>query len=395
LKEDEKCIKDVEWKEVECKGENLAGEIKFRNKSKNLSFIGISKGIVFILIATFSGAISGSYIANKKYSELKTQRNNTSVFQGNKISNNYTSKPENSSQNSIAMVAESVSQSVIEIIDKDSNDEQLSSTSGIIFKSDGYIVTNYHVLQDANKYSVKLSSKTLPAKIIGYDLLTDLAVLKINAKNLPAATFGDSSKVQLGDCVVAVGNPDGNTTTGIVSSTNKKIRNQNDLIGSDTTYDVIQTDAIINQGNSGGALCNLNGEVIGINSLGVNPRNKGDGVSFAISTNEARSIINSIIKSGHVVRPYLGIQTEDYESDDKTQTKGVIVKAIIKDTKAEKSGIEVNDIIVEFDGVNLYSTDELEEILEKHKANDSIPLKVMRNGKLIKCSVVLSERPDN
>jgi serine protease Do len=393
LKEDENTIKDVEWKDVECKQEHFTGGIKFRSKSKNLGFARISKGLVFILIAVFSGGIAGSYVAGEKYSQLETEKNNASVFQGNKISNDYTS----TSENAIANVAGSVSQSVIEIT-SEGNDGNgyVSSGSGIIFKSDGYILTNYHIVSGDDKYFVKLSSsKTLPATMVGYDVVTDLAVLKVKAQNLPAATFGDSSNVQLGDYVVAVGNPQGNTTAGIVSSTNKKISNRDELTGASKTYGAIQTDAPINEGNSGGALCNLNGEVIGVNSLNINGRNKGAGVWFAVSINEAKSIISSILNKGHTARPYLGIQMEDYKANDKSKIKGVLVKDIILGTKAVKSGIEVNDIIVQFDGVKLYSTEELGEILENHKVGDSIPLKIIRAGKLTKCNITLSESPSN
>ncbi len=392
MKEDEKSIRDVEWEEVEHKKCESGGEIKFRKKNRKTIFIKISKGIVFILVAAFSGGISGAYIADKKYSQFEKENKNKSVLQGNSISKNYAS----TTSNSIAEIAQSVSQSVVKISNANDNADSNSSNtgSGIIFRSDGYIVTNYNLLQNTDKYFVTLSNVTKPlrARLIGYDTLTDLAILKVDRKNLQAVVFGDSSTVQLGDPVVAIGSPFGYTTTGIISSTNRKLQDM--ITGASTPYNVLQTDAPINLGNNGGALCNMNGEVIGIINLKITENDNESGMGVAISINDAKAIISSIVQNGHVLRPSLGIDSVDYITGDNQNPNGVLVKDIIAGTQAVKSGIKPNDIIVQFDSVKLVSTGELQDILETHKVGDSVPIRVLRNGKEIRLNIILSELPN-
>lgn len=400
MKDDSRIVKDVEWHEIETKKDDLGGKIKFRKKNHNHIFVKICKGIIFVLIAALSGGITGGYISSKKYNNA-IENNNSSFFQSNKTSTGVN----NISQNPITRVAETVSQSVVGI--NNSNDNTLNgennySGSGIIFKSDGYIVTNYHVIKGTSKHLVKLSngknSKPFNATVVGYDAMSDLAVIKVDAPNLPAAVFGDSSKVQVGDTAIAIGNPSGNefsgsVTAGIISAVNRKIGIQDPSTGVTTTYNLLQTDAAINQGNSGGALCNESGEVIGINSFKIGADENVEGMGFAISINDAKKIINSIIKNGRVIRPYLGsINLEDYVSEDK-KTKGVIVKQVKDDIGAQESGIKANDIIVEFDSVKIQSKNELQDIVNRHKVGDSVPCKVLRNGKIIRFNIKLSERP--
>lgn len=401
MKDDDKIIKDVEWHEIEAKEDNLGGKIKFRKKSQKFNFGKIYKGVVFVVIAALSGGITGGYISNKIYNNDEIKSNNASFFQGNKVSKNVNG----SSKNPITRVAETVSQCVVGI--NNSNDGVLGSEnstysgSGIIFKADGYIVTNYHVIKGTNKHLVKLSnskdSKPLNAKVIGYDAMSDLAVIKVDADNLPTAVLGDSSKVQVGDTAIAIGNPlgdefSGSVTAGIISAINREIRIQDPSTGITTTYKVLQTDAAINPGNSGGALCNEDGEVIGINSLKIGSNENVEGMGFAISINEAKKIINSIMKNGRVIRPYLGVYLEDYISSDKS-VEGVLVKQVIDNTGAQEAGIKANDIIIEFDSVKLQSKNELQDIMDRHKVGDSVPCKVLRDGKVLRYNIKLSERP--
>ena len=396
MKEDESGVTDVKWEAVEQKQDESGGKIKFRKKDRKTMFVKISKGIVFILVAVFSGGISAAYITGKEYSQLKNENSNKSVVQGNNISQNYVGNYADNSQNSIAKVAQAASQSVVEISDTNTNGADSSSNtgSGIIFRSDGYIVTNYHLIQGADKHFVWLSNVTQPllAKVIGFDVLTDLAVLKVDRKNLQAVVFGDASKVQLGDYVVAIGSQFGDTTHGIISSPNK--RPQYPIMGSGGKFNVLQTDATINSGNNGGALCDMNGEVIGINNLKITEAYNEDGTGTAVSINDAKVVINAIMKNGHVSRPFLGIQSQDYIPENGKNSSGVMVKDIISGTQAVKSGIKAKDIIVEFDSVKIESTEGLQEILEKHKVGDSVPTKIIRNGKEIKINIVLSELPD-
>lgn len=399
MKDDNRVIKEVEWHEIKTKEEDFGGKIKFRKKNHKYIFLKICKGMIFVLIAAFSGGITGGYIASKTYNnEIKD--NNSSSFQSDNSSKNI-----NSNINPITRVAGTVSQCVVGITNSNDSilgdDSNSYSGSGIIFKSDGYIVTNYHVIKGTNRHLVKLSngkdSKPLNASVVGYDAMSDLAVLKVDSANLPAAVFGDSSKVQVGDTAIAIGNPlgeefSGSVTAGIISAVNRKIRIQDSSTGITTTYNVFQTDAAINPGNSGGALCNEDGEVIGINSLKIGSDENVEGMGFAISINEAKKIINSIMKNGRVIRPYLGIQLENYVSEDK-KIKGVLVKEVKDNTGAAKAGIKTNDVILEFDSVKLESKSELQDIMDKHKAGDIVPCKVYRNEKVIRLNVKLSERP--
>lgn len=399
MKDDSRIVKDVEWHEIETKKDDFGGKIKFRKKNHNRVFVKICKGVIFVLIAALSGGITGGYISSKKYNSA-IENNNSSFFQSNKASTGVN----NISQNPITRVAETVSQSVVGI--NNSNDNTLNgensySGSGIIFKSDGYIVTNYHVIKGTSKHLVKLSngknSKPFNATVVGYDAMSDLAVIKVDAPNLPAAVFGDSSKVQVGDTAIAIGNPLGNefsgsVTAGIISAVNREIGIQDSSTGVTTTYNLLQTDAAINQGNSGGALCNESGEVIGINSFKIGADENVEGMGFAISINDAKKIINSIIKNGRVIRPDLGIIPEDYVSEDR-KIKGVLVKQVKNDAGAQESGIKANDIIVEFDSVKIQSKNELQDIVNRHRVGDSVPCKVLRQGKIIRFNVKLLERP--
>lgn len=394
MKENESGIKDVKWEAVGQRRDEAGGKIKFRKKDRKTMFVKISKGIVFILVAAFSGGISAAYITGIKYSQLKNENSNKTILQGNSVSNNYGGNYVSNSQNSIAKVAQTASQSVVQISNNASEvDNGSNPGSGIIFKSDGYIVTNYDLIKDSDKLFVRLSNvtKPLPAKVVGFDALTDLAILKIDRKNLQTVLFGDSDNVQLGDYVVAIGSQLGDTTTGIISSTNRKLQDPN--TGTSATFNVLQTDATINLGNNGGALCNMNGEVIGINNLKITEGGDSNGVGYAISINDAKGIIDAIMKNGHVSRPSLGIHSENYVADNSENSSGVTVNDIIAGTQAVKSGIKAKDIIVQFDGVKIESTEGLQEMLERHKVGDSVPIKVIRDGKEIRLNIVLSERP--
>lgn len=402
MKENNKIIKDVDWQEIESKEENLGGKIKFRKKSEKFSLLKIYKGIVFVLIAAISGGITGGYISIKLYNN-EMENNNLSFFQSNNPSKNDRTNP----KNAITKVAEVVGQCVVGINNNNDNssgsEENSYSGSGIIFKSDGYIVTNYHVIKDTSNHLVKLSngnnSKPLNAKVIGFDAMSDIAVIKVDATNLPTAVLGDSSKVQVGDTAIAIGNTlgdefSGSVTAGIISAVNREIPIQDSSTGVTTTYKVLQTDAAINPGNSGGALCNEDGEVIGINSLKIGANDNVEGVGFAISINEAKKVIDSIMKNGRVIRAYLGVYLQDYVSPDKS-VKGVLVTHVAENTGAEEAGIKANDVIIEFDSVKLQSKNELQDLMGRHKVGDSVPCKVLRNGKVLRYNIKLSERPNS
>ena len=261
------------------------------------------------------------------------------------------------------------------------------SGSGIIITTDGYIVTNQHVIEDASEVEIVLNTgKTYTAEIIGQDSKTDLAVLKITPdkdEQLTQAVLGDSTTVQVGELAVAIGNPmgmefSGSVTAGIVSAVNRTMSIEN------RTYNLIQTDAAINSGNSGGALINQYGEVIGINSVKLSTTGV-EGMGFAIAISEAKPIIDDLMQSGYVTgRPYVGIGIAETRY-------GLFITSIEENSGAEKAGLQVNDMILEVDGQEVSSTSEINEIRDKKKPGDKLKFKVLRERNTMEVSVELSE----
>lgn len=384
-------IKEVSWEDI---NENKCGEIKFIKKKNPLKKF--FRLVSFVLIAVLSGAITSNYIIEKKYSELFGNNSKNTDTAKNNI--NLEDAKISSFSDEIAKVAEKVGPTVVGIV-KTSKGSNLgipdkSSGSGIIFDTNGYIVTNYHVIQDAENILVKLANGVnyINAKLIGSDPTSDLAVVKIDAKNLPTAKFGDSSKVRVGDLAIAIGNPlgeelAGTVTAGIISARNRKIQYGGSI------YKVLQTDAAINPGNSGGALCNSSGEVIGINSLKLTDSQFQDveGIGFAISINEANGIMQEIMKYGRVARPRLGIYGRNAILEDSNEVKGVYVSEVIKDSGAEKAGVTPGDIIVELDGKSITQFEDITEIIEKHKIGDAVSSKIWRKGKNINVKITLTD----
>lgn len=281
-----------------------------------------------------------------------------------------------------------------------------ASGSGIIISKDGYILTNNHIVStssnstyyqvsDANKVIVYLYNDTTPyeAKIIGKDAQTDLAVIKIEKNDLSAATLGNSDSVKVGEFSMAVGNPLGmqsSITCGVISALNREITDSDGI-----QYKLIQTDAAINSGNSGGALVNSKGEVIGINTMKIS----GDGVEgigFAIPISSTTNICEQLIQDGKVKRPYIGISGIDL--DEKTAkanklVQGIYVKSVEDFSAAQKADIRNGDVIIEADGKKVMTMDELNNIKNTHKIGDTITLKINRNGKEISINLILGETP--
>lgn len=388
-------IQDVKWKNVE-EDEVPPGGIKFKcnNKRKNISKA--VKVLIFIFIASLSGGITGGYVAQGIASKTYTYNSGTSSINQTSNTSSSTSST-NAVKNSVTKVAETVGPAVVGIVSSYQNSRVASegaTGSGIIVDSNGYIVTNNHVISGATSISVKLSSgKTLPARIIGTDPRSDLAVIKVEATNLPTAKFGDSSKVKVGDIAIAIGNPfgeefSGSVTAGIISALNRKIQYEGAI------YKVLQTDAAINPGNSGGALCNEAGEVIGINSLKFGAAENAEGMGFAISINEAKGIIQSLMSSGKVARPYLGIYGVSAVAGSNS-VQGAYVKEVVEGSGADKAGVKPTDIIIEIDGTKVDAFEDLTEILDKHKIGDTVSCKIWRGGKAVSLNITLSEMTNN
>lgn len=389
-------VKEVSWEQVsnELGGHEMA-EIKFRKNRKPRRIGGFFKGIAFVLIAALSGGATSYYVVNQKTENIYTPNDQTSIQNlGQPV------KTAEIPTSAVGRVAQGVGPAVVGITNQvEGARKQLITQgmgSGIIFDSRGYIVTNNHVVEGGNKFTVKLSSgKELPAKLVGTDSRTDLAVIKVDVQNLPVAKFGDSSKVKVGDLAVAIGNPlgdefAGSVTAGIISALNRKINID------DAVYHVLQTDAAINPGNSGGALCNAAGEVIGINSLklanSVSQEGNVEGMGFAIAINEAKGIIKSLMENGKVVRPWLGISSKPLEEGTLPNgVSGVYVYEVIPGTGAAAAGVKPTDVITELDKVKINTVDDIHEILDKHKVGDAVPCKVWRNGKTVELNIILSE----
>lgn len=284
-----------------------------------------------------------------------------------------------------------------------------SSGSGIIIKSDGYIMTNNHVIESAlsgttneisqgSKIEVILPSnkdKTYPAKVIGRDSRTDLAVLKIEAENLPTVEFADSDNVKVGELAVAIGNPGGleymgSVTVGVVSGLNRTIP-----IADGKELKLIQTDASINPGNSGGALVNAEGKLIGVNTAKIGGEGY-EGLGFAIPVNKAKEITDSLIEFQYVRgRPFLGITAESRFNEQMARQfkvpAGVLVAEVQPFSGAYKAGIKPQDIITKMDGITVKSLDKLNEIKNTHKPGDIVKVEIYRDGETLTLEVELGE----
>ncbi len=271
--------------------------------------------------------------------------------------------------------------------------KQNSLGSGFIIDSDGYIITNNHVIADADKIKVKLKDgKEFDAEIIGKDPTTDIALLKIKPnKDLPTLTLGDSDTLEIGQWVVAIGNPFGledTVTAGIVSAKGR-------VIGAGPYDDFIQTDASINPGNSGGPLINLKGEVVGINTAII--AGGGGGIGFAIPINMAKDIVAQLKKTGEVSRGWLGVAIQDLDEELKSYYKvdgGVLITEVFADDPADKAGIKANDIVLSVNGTPVNSSRELSRLIAAVPVGEKVELKINRNGDIITKKIAVAKRDE-
>ena len=259
--------------------------------------------------------------------------------------------------------------------------------SGVIYSEDGYIITNYHVIQEAVNSSNSAVKVTLAnkeeyeAKIVGADETTDLALLKIEATGLTPAKFADSDKINVGEYAIAIGNPlgkefAGSVTVGYISAVNRTIT------ADGRTYNVIQTDAAINPGNSGGALVNSKGEVVGINTVKISDESV-EGLGFAIPSNYALKIIEELKENGKIVRPYIGIYGIDLDktlASRNNLVEGVYIYKISVNSPAQELGLQRGDVIVEFDGQKVLTINEINTIKNEKNIGDKVKIKVYRDG---------------
>lgn len=287
-------------------------------------------------------------------------------------------------------ISSSVTPAVVNIVSRLATGSRLSSGSGVIISSGGYIITNNHVIQDASIIDVTLNNRsTYTAEVIGKDPQTDLALIKIEEINLQPLSYANSDLVDVGEWVLAVGNPfnlASTVTAGIVSA---KARNINILPGSYAVESFIQTDATVNPGNSGGALVNTKGQLIGINTAIITESGISEGYSFAIPSNLVKKVIGDLMRYGEVQRAILGVQIDEVTAEvaaDKRLPKvaGVLIRNVTEGGGASESGLKAGDVIISINGVPTPSIPELQEQIARYNPGDRISLGYYRSGRPFK-----------
>ncbi len=281
---------------------------------------------------------------------------------------------------------------------QDDGESQAESSlgSGVIVSEQGLILTNDHVVASADEIEIAMADgRKMSAKVVGTDPETDLAVIKVDADNLPAITFASSDKLNVGDVVLAIGNPFGvgqTVTQGIISALGRN------HLGINTFENFIQTDASINPGNSGGALINTQGNLVGINSA-IYSRNGGSmGIGFAIPANLAQQVMKQIISDGSVTRGWIGIEAQDItpelaESFKLKQTHGSLIAGILRNSPAEKAGLKAGDILLAIDGKEVTDSNSMLNLISGLKPNKNASLKIARASEEFDLSVLIGKRP--
>ena len=272
-----------------------------------------------------------------------------------------------------------------------------ASGSGFIISDDGYILTNHHVIEDSSAVTVALyDGTTYDARVIGYDASNDIAVLKVEAEGLEPVVLGDSANMNVGDSVVAIGNPLGeltfSLTSGAVSAMDREV-----TLSGNITMDLIQTDCAINSGNSGGALFNMYGEVIGITNAKYSSSSGEasiDNIGFAIPINDIMPIVESIIEKGYIAKPYIGVTITDVSAEAQAYgiPVGAAVQAVTEGAPAQKAGLQVNDVITAVNGQEIAGSSDLVEFVGKTQAGDELTLTVYRLGQTVELKLTVEEQ---
>jgi serine protease Do len=390
----------------------MLGVLKMKKKNLIGTFSLIFLGIVFGAVL-----VSGFGLVRPGYGSVRIGADKPPVEQLNADASAF--------NNAFIEVADKVTQSIVQVevvatvknkmslpegfqffnfqFKDDQPQEQEGGGSGIIISEDGFILTNNHVVENAKQITVKLHDKReFEATVVGNDPTTDLAVIKVDAKNLPAAYFGDSDKLKVGQWVMAIGNPLSLTSTvtaGIISAVKRDIRINSD---SYAVRNYIQTDAVINPGNSGGALVDLNGAVIGVNAaIATNGMTQSYiGYGFAIPINLAKTVANDLITNGKVSRGYIGVEISEVNAATAKavglgEPHGVLVQKLVKGGSAENADVKEGDIILKVDGQAVNQPNELQSAVASKRAGTVVKLDIFRDGKQFETNVTLKARDDS
>jgi len=272
--------------------------------------------------------------------------------------------------------------------------KQTGEGSGVVVDTKGYILTNYHVVAGAEKISVHLfDGRELKGTVRGTDSRTDLAVVHVETADLPVAVLGDSDKIQVGEWAIAIGSPFGleeTVTVGVISAKGRS------GLGTGNYEDFIQTDASINPGNSGGPLVNIDGEVIGVNAMIIQP---GQGIGFAIPINLAKAIMLELIKTGKVIRPWVGVGLQDINPDlmkffNLKEKEGALISQVYGGSPAEKAGLKVGDVVIEIDGIKIKNSQDMVHEVLKKQVGQQVSFVVLREGKRTEITLTTAQMPE-
>ena len=351
---------------------------------------------VLLVVLCFGAGIGGSYLGIQIWGKQNTSSTSLGI----------TSNVAYTETSELSEMIETIKPTVVEITTELVSTESIfmqqyissGAGSGVILTEDGYIATNYHVIEDATKITVRTKSgEEYEATLVGADEETDLALLKIEAQGLTPAVIGDSDALSEGDVAIVIGNPlgslGGTVTRGIISALNREIEVEGQMMT------LLQTDAAVNPGNSGGGLFNAAGQLVGI----VNAKSEGvdvEGLGFAIPINEAMKVLNDLKENGYVTgRVYLGISMVDIETQQqalmyRVNGTGLYVAQVVEGSAADKAGLQVGDRIVSINGVEVQTSTELKEQLETCAVGDTILLQVDRDGKTMAITATLQERTE-
>ena len=376
-------------------------------KTASLVFVSVLGGVISLsaYLLFFKQDTSKIIVADSKEKTnyfVQTANTNTNLVTNNGLNIDFT-KAAKESINAVVHVKNTAIQTVIDpyasLFYGKRNAErqyaQVGTGSGVIISEDGYIITNNHVIKGATEIEITLNDKQkYKAELIGTDSKSDIALLKINASDLPFLTFGNSDSIQVGEWVLAVGNPYNLTSTVTAGIVSAKAR---DLVGNLKHDSFIQTDAAVNPGNSGGALVNTRGELVGINTAISSKTGAFVGYSFAVPSNIAKKVIEDLLEYGNVQHAILGVSGAELNGVNArdlntTVTEGFYVGSVEKDSGAEKAGLQKHDIIINIDNVKIASFSDLTGYIGSKEPNDVVEVTVLRNGDSIKLMVTLDKK---